>query len=256
MIHQRCEIVSRFNIHKFKTIRIAYSSELENADLFITGFKGYGAVGYIATLHLADTAECKEAGYIITKYMPEAVTPSSNGVVGPFTLYSCNNNGKRIALLVNHDIPVVQERSRFAEAIVDFLATIGVKEAVLIGGFDSRFKQGDEKLRWVATSAYTRSLEEPRMDKGLYVVGPLALLLFHAEVRGYPALAVLPYTEAARPDPRAAAAAIEKINELYGLKFSIDELLEQARKIEEMITMMEQQQRDMLTPPSSERAYM
>ena len=248
--------MSRFTTYKFKTIRITYSEELTGADLFITGFKGYGAVGYIATLHLADTAECREAGYVITKYMPEAVTPSSRGVVGPFTLYSCKSAGKRIVLLVNHDIPVVQERSRFTEAIVNFLQSIDIKEAVLIGGFDSRFKQGDEKLRWVATSAYSRVLEEPRMDKGLYVVGPLALLLFHAEVRGYPTLAVLPYTEATRPDPRAAAVAIEKINEIYGLEFSVDELLEQAKKVEEMITMMEQQQREMLTPPNSERAYM
>ncbi|KSW11354.1 hypothetical protein CF15_00335 [Pyrodictium occultum] len=248
--------MSRYNVHRFRTIRVAYAEDVRGSDLFITGFKGYGAVGYIATLHLADTADCREAGYVITKYMPEAVTPSSRGVVGPFTLYYCENSGKRITLLVNHDIPVVQERSRFAEAIVDFLQAAEVKEAVLIGGFDSRFRQGEEKLRWVATSAYSRGLEEPRMDKGLYVVGPLALLLFYAEVRSYPTLAVLPYTEAARPDPRAAAVAIEKINELYGLSFGVEELLEQAKKIEEMITMMEQQQREMMTPPSSERAYM
>ncbi|ABM80334.1 proteasome assembly chaperone family protein [Hyperthermus butylicus] len=243
---------------EYKGIRIAYDEALlEGASLFVSGFKGYGAVGYIATLHLAEKANCSKAGFVLTKYMPEAVTPGSSGIVAPFTLYSCMpRDDFRILLLVNHDIPVVYERARFAEAIVRFLVERNIPEAVLIGGFDARYKQGDEKFRWVATAAYSRSLDAPKMDKGLYVIGPLALLLLYAEVYGYPAVALLPYTETARPDPRAAAAAIEVINKLYGFSIGVDELLEEARKIEEMIVLMEQQQKEALIPPSSERAYM
>ena len=247
--------MSQYNIYRFKTIKVFFRDEFRKSEFIVTGFKGFGAVGYLASLHLAERPFCKKAGFIVTKYVPEEVTPGDEGVVGPFTLYSCENNGRHFGVIVNHDIPLVQERSRFAEAIIDFLTRMGISEAILIGGFDSRLRRGDEKLRWIATSAYKRGLDEPRMDKGLYVVGPLALLLLYAEVYGYPALALLPYAEAARPDPRAAAVAIEKLNELYGLSIGTEELLEEAKKIEEMISTLERQQQ-MLSSSAPERSYM
>jgi len=247
--------MSQYNVYRFKTIKVFFRDEFRKSEFIVTGFKGFGAVGYLASLHLAERPFCKKAGFIVTKYVPEEVTPGGEGVVGPFTLYSCESNGRHFGVIVNHDIPLVQERSRFAEAVINFLTRMGVSEAVLIGGFDSRLRRGDEKLRWIATSAYKRNLDEPRMDKGLYVVGPLALLLLYAEVYGYPALALLPYAEAARPDPRAAAVAIEKLNELYGLSIGTEELLEEAKKIEEMISTLEHQQQ-MLTSSAPERSYM
>ncbi|MEB3789832.1 MAG: PAC2 family protein [Desulfurococcales archaeon] len=247
--------MSQYNIYRFKTIKVFFRDEFRKSEFIVTGFKGFGAVGYLASLHLAERPFCKKAGFIVTKYVPEEITPGDEGVVGPFTLYSCENNSRHFGVIVNHDIPLVQERSRFAEAIINFLTRMGISEAILIGGFDSRLRRGDEKLRWIATSAYKRNLDEPRMDKGLYVVGPLALLLLYAEVYGYPALALLPYAEAARPDPRAAAVAIEKLNKLYGLSIGTEELLEEAKKIEEMISTLERQQQ-MLSSSAPERSYM
>jgi uncharacterized protein len=244
-----------YNVYRFKTIKVYFSDEFKNSEFFITGFKGFGAVGYLATVHLANQPYCQKAGFVATKYMPEEASPDDKGVVGPFTLYYCENNGRKFGVLVNHDIPVVQERSRFAEAVINFVSWLKIREAVLIGGFDARLREKDEKLRWVATSAYSRQLSEPRMSKGLYVVGPLALLLLYAEIYNYPALAILPYTEAMRPDPRAAAVAIEKINELYEVNIGTAELLEEAKKIEETIAMLEKQQQ-MLSSPAPERSYM
>ncbi len=247
--------MSQYNLYRFKTIKIYFRDDFRRSEFLVTGFKGFGAVGYLATLHLADRPFCKKAGFIITKYTPEEITPGDEGVVGPFTLYYCENSGRRFGVIVNHDIPLVQERGRFAEAIVNFLSRIGIDEAVLIGGFDARLRKGEERLRWVATTAYRKVLSEPPMDKGLYVVGPLALLLLYSEVYGYPAVALLPYAEAARPDPRAAAVAIEKLNELYGLSIGTEELLEEAKKIEEMISTLERQQQ-MLSSSAPERSYM
>ena len=93
------------------------------------------------------------------------------------------------------------------------------------------------------------------MQQGLYVIGPLALVLLYAEIFDLPAVAILPYAEASRPDPRAAAVAVKRIGELYGFKVGVEDLLEEARKIEEMINMLEKQQRE-TTMPSSERVYM
>ena len=243
--------------YSFRGVRVFYDDMIRGADLFITGFRGFGAVGYITTLHIVEKLGCRRAGFIAPKYMPEEVTSDRNGgVVAAFTLYACESEGKRLVVLVNHDIPVVHDRARFAEAIVRWLSSeANVAEAVLVGGFDSRFRSGDENLRWVATSAFRRRLEEPMMEQGLYVIGPLALLLFFSEVYSHPAVAILPYAEASRPDPRAAAVAVQKIGQLYSLSIGVEDLLEEAKKIEEMIKVMEKQQREAAGTPS-ERVYM
>ena len=234
-----------------------YEDSIVGSDFFVTGFKGFGAVGYITTLHIVEKLGCRRSGFIVTKYMPEEATLDKNGsIVAAFTLYGCQASDKKLLVLVNHDIPLPQERMRFANAVIEFLTHIGVKEAVLVGGFDSRFRRGEEELRWLHTSTYSRKLDAPLMDQGLYVVGPLALLLVAAEARGYPAAAILPYAEAARPDPRAAAVAVRTIGSLYGVEVGVEDLLEEARKIEEMIIEMEKQQREAMAPPSSERVYM
>jgi uncharacterized protein len=247
--------VLELEVYEFKGIRIFYSPDIAGSEFFVTGFKGYGAVGYIATLHMAEAAECKQAGFIVTRYMPEAITPGKQGLIAPFMLYKCENNGKKFLVLVNSDIPLPQERTRFAEAIIRFLGKNNIPESVLVGGFDARFKEGEERFRWVATRAYKRKLEAPRMGEGLYVIGPLALLLLFAEIYSHPAVAILPYTEAARPNPRAAAEAIRIINEIYGLSIDTSKLLEQAKAIEEMIVKLEAQQKEAV-PSASERAYM
>ncbi|RUM46622.1 MAG: proteasome assembly chaperone family protein [Hyperthermus sp.] len=245
-------------VYRFKSIRIFYDSRVRGSDLFITGFKGFGSVGYITTMHFVDKLSCSKAGFILPKYLPEEVTPDPRGgVAGAFTLYACSVNGDRkLTVLINNDVPVVHERARFAEAVVRWLRELNIGEAVLVGGFDSRFREGNEVLRWVASSYYSRRLSEPLMSHGLYVIGPLALLLMFAEIYSYPAVAILPYAEAARPDPRAAATAINKIGELYGFSLPVDELLEKAKEIEEMIEALEKQQRESIIGSGSERVYM
>jgi len=246
-----------YRTYRYRTVRVFYDEAIENADLFITGFKGFGAVGYITTLHMAEKLGCSRAGFIVTKYMPEEATLDKAGnIVGAFTLYGCSVSGKRVVILVNHDIPLPQERERFAEAVIGFLEQAAIDEAVFVGGFDSRFRKGGEELRWLHTSTYKRRIDAPLMEHGLYVVGPLALLLLAAEIREYPAAVVLPYAEAARPDPRAAAVAVRVIGQLYGIEVGVEDLLEEARKIEEMIIELEKQQREAMQPAGSERVYM
>ncbi|MET1128202.1 MAG: PAC2 family protein [Thermoproteota archaeon] len=237
-------------------IEVYLKEGVEDYDLFVTGFKGFGAVGYIASLHIVEALSCPIAGYIFTRYTPELATPDhSGGIAGPFVLYACSSEGARMLVLVNHDLPAPQERTRFAHAVVGLAKKLGVREAVFIGGFDARFREGEEPLRWLATSGYSRKVDAPRMSRGLYVIGPLALLLLAAEAEKYPAAAILPYAEAERPDPRAAAVAVDQINKIYGTDIPVVPLLEEARKIEEMVIEMERRQREAMSP-SADRAYM
>ncbi len=233
--------------YRFSSVRIMLEKPLKelvkgaSRIVFVTGFKGFGMVGYISVVHLVEKLNCSRVGAVLTKYMPEAVTIENYGVTYPFELFACREGDLALIILLCHDLPSGQERSVFTEAIARWLRDVGVDEAVFFGGFDSRYRMADEKLRWVKTSACRRSLDEPMMASGLYIVGPLALLTMYAELYRVPALVILPYAEAGRPDPRAAAIAIEKFSELYGVSVSVEELYEKARIIEEEIIKIEEQ---------------
>ena len=254
-------------MHEFKhqSIRIIITNdklfkEFRGAKkrVLVSGFKGYGMVGYIAIVHIVENLGCKRAGVIITKYMPEAITVDSSGIVSPFELYVCRGSDKTsIMALVNHDLPDVRERTRYADVTIRWATSIGVTEAVFFGGFDARYRVGDERLRWVATSMWTRKLDEPKMESGLYIIGPLALFTLFSEIYKLPALVILPYAETSRPDPRAAAVAVETFAKLYRLNIDTKELYEKARLIEEKIMELEEQKEAMQAPPgASERVYM
>ncbi len=247
------KLLDGYRVYQYGRIRILWNNPPPTDYLFITGFKGYGLVGYITTLYLASQLDCERTGLVITRYMPEAVAVDEKGLVPPFELYQCSDS--RIVVLVNHDLPHERERTEYAEAIAAWLRETRVREAVYIGGFDSRFSTGEEKYKWIATSSWTRSLEAPVMDKGLYVVGPLALLILFSDLYGIPAAAILPYAEPGRPDPRAAAVAVEVLNKLYQLSVGVEKLLEEASKIEEMMQRLAQQIEER-EPSSAERAYM
>jgi uncharacterized protein len=51
-------------------------------------------------------------------------------------------------------------------------------------------------------------------------------------LREVPAFSLLGATRTQNPDPRAASAVIEVLNELYGLSINTDRLIEQAERIE------------------------
>ncbi len=238
-----------------KGVRIIYEDErISEKPVYVTGFRGYGLVGYITTLYLAEKLKCERIGVVITRYMPEAVTTDGGRIVAPFEILACFDG--RLLVQVNHDIPHERERTFFAEAIAKWLREIDVSEAILVGGFDARFKKSSEELRWLATRASRRKLEEPIMEKGLYVIGPLALLTLFADLYNIPAIVILPYTEAMRPDPRAAAVAVRKIASIIGFEIDVGELLEEAERIEKMIESMEKRREEAMQPREPEKVYM
>lgn len=205
--------------------------KLRNDWIFITGFPGFGYVGTIATRYLVTQLRAEKIGNIITKYMPDFIAVEDYGILTPYELFMSYDN--KLLILVNNATPVNIERVVFAKTIVKWAKSLGVKEFILAGGLNSRFKEGNERLRWVKTSVSSRELPEPKFHKGLYVVGPLAILFLTLEVEKVPAVMILPYTEPDRFDPKAAAVFIEKVNELLGLNIDVQGLIEYSKAVEE-----------------------
>jgi uncharacterized protein len=69
-------------------------------------------------------------------------------------------------------------------------------------------------------------------------------MLANFQIRNFPAVAILPYAERGRPDPRAASIAIDVFNQLYDVKIDTEELMADAEAIEKEIKQLLERQKD------------
>ena len=222
----------------------------------ISGFKGFGAVGIIAVQYIVEKLGMRRVGIITTKYNPEYVFRDDNGLSYPFEIYASDEN--RIVALVNREIPDERIRMEYVWKLTSFLKTKGVKQAILVGGLDSRYRENPgERLRWLKNSHYRGpSLTEELFEKGLLIVGPLALQLMVGDIIGLPMIVLLPYAKADAPDPAAASVAVEKINQLLGTNVDVGELLKEAEKIQEELRKLEELVSREMSPRTVKEPYM
>ncbi len=219
-------------------------------NILITGFHGIGEVGYIASTQLIEAFDGERIGIIDSEALPSFVAMDNNKLSLPFEIYKFD---KFVVILPNFQ-PNLQELHGFCKGIVEWVVSNEFKEAFLIGGLDNKFqKDGDKPFRCVLTQKYeekSNELDLPILERGLYVTGPLALLLAYFEMEEFPALAVLPYGKRDRPDPLAASIAVEEFSKIYDVEVDVSELLKDAQKIEEELEDMLRQQKEKMMEES------
>ncbi len=214
----------------------------------ITGFHGIGTTGFIAIKYIIDQIQAERVGTIISNQLPPFITTKDGKISLPFEIFQKEEN----AMLIPHFQPYRNEHRIFSEKIVEWTMESQFKKAILIGGLDARLKKDDgDKIRVIATSAFLEKYQDeslPILEDGLFVTGPLALMLTFYEINDFPAIGLLPYAESSRVDPLAASQAIKKINELTSLDIETTKLIQDAelieQNLEEVITQTKDQQID------------
>lgn len=219
------------------TVRIVLYDEAEEIKKcsFLTGFHGVGLTGYITINHIVKSLHARSIGYIETQHQPALVSIVDERISFPFELFRHDD----IVILFPRVQPKRSDVREFTREVANWVTENEMREAVLIGGLDSRFKQGNESIRCVPTRTSlekAKTLKIPLLEEALFVTGPLALMLTYFEMKNFPALALLPYSERGRPDPRAAALAVKQINDLFALNIDIFELNNDAKRIEDEVT--------------------
>ena len=214
------------------TMNIVLKDCIPRDSVFVTGFQGMGIAGYIAIKHMIHALNAKPLGFIILKRMPPYVWMEGNRLATPMQLFGYQNY---VFMLVEF-MPPMPDLYVFIDKICEWVSKTFI-EAFLIGGLDVRVrKEGEsEKAKFAATTkAINKVLRQGYkvLDRDLYITGPLALMLMKFEQLDFPALAVLAYASASRPDPMAAAIAIQYFSEIYGVRVDTDELIKDAQRIE------------------------
>ncbi len=213
-------------------IDIILKEGIPKDSVFVTGFQGMGIAGYIAVRHLIHTLKAKPLGFVTLKRMPPYVWMEESRLATPIQLFGYQS----FVFMLVEFMPPMPDLYAFIDKLCKWASKTFV-EAFLIGGLDIRVrKEGEsEKAKFAATTKAVDKvlkLGYKILDRGLYITGPLALMLMKFEQLDYPALAVLAYANASRPDPMAAAVAVQYFSEMYGVKVDTDQLIRDAQRIE------------------------
>ncbi len=209
--------------------------KVKPGSIFISGFHGLGEVGFLSTAHLTRTLEAERVGFIKSDMLPLFVSMENEKMVLPFEIYFYEE--KNMIFFVPRFQPHQSEQWGFVEHLANWIMEQKFDEVLLLGGLDASFKEGEEDMRTVPTNAYRPKLDKwnvPILEEGLFVAGPLALLLANLEMNECPAIGLLTYATRGRPDPRSAASMLEKINDVFGVSANVDQLIEESKEIERL----------------------
>ena len=212
-------------------VQLLVDSKNLKGSTLITGFHGVGQTGYIATSYMIHALKAERVGFIQVANPPPWVGTADGGLVTPFEVY---RRGKTVLVKLEFS-PHRSEEAEFAKVLANWAVKAKFKDAILIGGLDSSFRNNNDEFCVVPTGAYldrAKVFKAPILEPGLLVYGPLAVMLSEFEIHDFPAVAVLPYAEPARADPAAAALAIRQISKAYNFKVNLKELLKDAQLIE------------------------
>ncbi|MFX0170022.1 MAG: proteasome assembly chaperone family protein [Candidatus Hodarchaeota archaeon] len=246
---------------------MSYSEEiqiiLKNPDeklagrTLVTGFhSALGETGYIVLRHLAKQEGTRSIGCIMSPLIPPHVFMGTQRLLLPIELYDYN---EEFVLIFTRLQPHRAEWVPFTEALANWSIEQDLKQAILLGGLDIQFAETGDRYRTAYTAAFKAKADQfelPVLEEGRGIYGPLALLLANYEIRDFPAIAILPYAERGRPDPRAASVAIEVFDKLFDSEINTDELMADAEAIEREIKHLMERQRERETDRDATGMFM
>ncbi len=229
-------------------IYIDIAKEKLRNSILITGFRGYGLVGYLVSRYVALALKARRIGYILTRNVPPGIVIENNEVGFPFDIYFSEEN--KLLMLVNRALPERREWDAYTESIARLSSNIGIRYAILVGGLSRDFRMESEKYgyRWIANEFFReRTPEAPKMEEGLGIMGPLALLYIYMTYHKVPALVILPYSSIEEADYNATMKGVEVISKVTGVKIDLTILKKaiEAQKVimERMAEMVEESTR-------------
>ena len=210
--------------------------------LLVCCFPSAGVVGTIAANTLIEKFEMEEVAHVRSRYMPSAAIFLEGRLRHPFRIYG---KKEKNLLVVTAELPVADEGLyAVSSALLDWGATVGVKETVILDGIPVQGLPSDRKVLFAAEEEKISELKEDEtmeiLSKGI-ITGIAGSILSETLCRDMVGFALLTPAIAMVPDPEGAVQLLEALNRLYNVGVDITELRESAAEIRKKMEEMAQQ---------------
>ena len=146
---------------------------------------------------------------------------------------------------------------KFAETVLEWFKEGGFDRLFIIDGIVTG-ELGDKEVGELFGVSSTevgrerlRKIDIDPVKQGI-IAGISGWLLAEGDRRGYDVTALLAECNPMYPDARAAAIATEALSDLVDIDIPLDELLSDARRIEDNVRQMFEMSKNLLPPPDAE----
>jgi uncharacterized protein len=223
--------------------KVVQTKEFEmDQPLLVCCFPSAGVVGTIAANTLIEKFEMDEVAHVRSRYMPSAAVFLDGHLRHPFRIYG--HKGKNL-LVVTAELPVADDGLFVvSSALLDWAATVGVKEAVILDGIPVQGLPSNRKVLFAAEEEKISELKEDEtmeiLTKGI-ITGIAGSILAETLCRDMVGFALLTPAIAMVPDPEGAVQLLEALNRLYKVGVDVSELKESAAEIRKKMEDMAQQ---------------
>ena len=207
--------------------------------VLIEGFPGIGLVGNIASQYIVNELNMTYLGAMSSKFFPPLAVLLGGIVNMPVRIYE---QAEKQLVVITADIPIHPLASyEVGKELVSWAESIKVKEMVCMAGITVMSEQ-----HRVFGAVSTKDMLDRIKDKAEIfelgtITGITGSIMNECRIRKMPAICLLGETASVEPDPRAAIAAVETLNKIYGLGVSTAKLAEQADQIEVQMHQLAQQ---------------
>jgi uncharacterized protein len=202
----------------------------------ICGFSTVGSVGVITTSHLISALELDVMGTVLHPQFPAIALIHDSVPKHPVRVYQGDGLG-----VFTSEIQFPNEKDvYFGETVLEWFTKGGFDRLIVIDGVisnDLGIKEEGELWGVSSTQDGRDQLDKAgirRIQQGI-VSGIAGYLIAEGERRGLEVSALLAECNPMYPDARAALIAVEGVSELIDREIPIQDLLNDARNIEERV---------------------
>jgi uncharacterized protein len=212
-------------------VKIVENGVIPKKFTLIAGLPDVGLVGLVAASHIVSSLKMEEVGSVESDFFPPMIVLHDGLPKSPIRLFT---NGSLVVIVAETAVPAQLTRS-LADAIVNWAASRNVEMIISIGGMAVQNRQ-DIDVPKVFAALSEKSLEKKLGDAAEvlgegFIVGAYALMLRKCAELKLPAITLLTQSFYNYPDPEAAAAALNSLNRILGLKVDVSDLLQKGEEI-------------------------
>lgn len=214
------------------SVDIVERKRIPSGSRILCGLPDVGLVGAIAGSHIISQLKLSEVAYVSSSLLPPVVVLERGLPHSPVRILGDDDLmvlTSEIAIPANSLQPIMQ-------AIVDWIEKKKLEIVISLGGVATPNRQeikGPKVFGAASDESSIKILKEQGveiMERG-FLVGPQALILDYCAEKKIPAITLLAEAYYNYPDPEAAAAVIETINEIIEVKVDVSKLLEKGEEV-------------------------
>ncbi|MEM1847415.1 MAG: PAC2 family protein, partial [Acidilobaceae archaeon] len=96
-----------------------FSEDELRGSVLITGFRGFGMVGYLASKHLALALKAEKAGVILLKDTPAFIAVEEDGVGYPYEIYYSPKH--KATIIINRAVPQGRSLVEYGKGLTEWV---------------------------------------------------------------------------------------------------------------------------------------